>query len=301
MTFLILALAQVTLGQGAAPEPELAVNPLYRTVLEEGLVVGGVSVKLPPPCLREGMTDAERRAALKAVVDLPLDEFLRDSVNAPFKLKIRDVAYPSGVVHAVDLWFAIHADLDEIDLDDLAGKKDQSGNGEAGNMKFSARTLTDSELKARSKVINGGLDRYVLSKGVLLDRVDISSVNHIVGSKGGGALVVASRTDPTFQKDEELANRWVPIPQPGDTKKDLGPPRVYEGSVGYSRIGQFSEKPSVLLIESHLAFAEPKAWFNGSSILRSKIGLVAQDQIRNLRRGMLARRKKERKPEATKL
>jgi hypothetical protein len=300
MTFLTLALAQVALGQSPAPGPELDANPLYRTVLTEGLVVGGVTVKLPPPCLREGMTEAERRAALKAVVDLPLDEFLRDSVNAPFKLKIRDVPYPGGVVHVVDIWFAIHADLDEINLADLSGKKDQSGSGEAGNMKFSVRTLTDDELKARSKVVSGGLDRYVLNKGVLLDRVKLSSVNHILGSKAGGALVVASMTDPAFQKDDELANYWVPIPEQGEAKKDPGTPRIYEGSAGYSRIGRYSEKPSVLLVEAHLAFAEPKAWFNGSSILRSKIGLVAQDQIRSLRREVLARRKKEGKPEGAK-
>ena len=290
MTYLALAL--MALGQGPASEPELAANPLYRTILGEGLVVEGVTVKLPPPCLREGMTEAERRAALKGVVDVPLDEFLRDSVNAPFKLKVRDVAYPGGVVRVVDLWFAIHADLD---LDDLAGKKDQEGAVEAGNMRVSARTLTEAELKDRPKAAEGGLDRYVFSKGVLLDRIDVSTVNHVVASKAGGALVVASMTDPTFQ-DGELANRWVPIPGPGDPKKEPGPPRAYEGSAGYSRIGRFSEKPAVLVVESHVAFAEPKGWFNGASILRSKIGLIAQDQIRQLRRELAARRKKEGRP-----
>ena len=298
MTFLAIAL--VALGQGSAAEPELAANPLYRTILDRRLVLGGVTVKLPPPCQREGMTDAERLAALKAVVALPLEEFLRNSVNAPFKLKVRDVAYPGGVVRVIDLWFAIHADLDEINLDELASKKDQGDKVEAGNMSFSARTLTDAELKARSKATEGGLDRYVLSKGMLLDRIEVSTVNHILVSKAGGALVGASMTDPTFKEDGELANRWVPIPGSGDTKKDRGPPRPYEGSAGYSRISRFSEKPSVLLVESHLAFAEPKGWFNGASILRSKVGLIAQDQIRQLRREVLARRKKEGKAASAK-
>jgi hypothetical protein len=289
-----LALALMALGQGAASEAELAANPLYRTVLGEGLVVGGVTVKLPEPCLREGMTEPERRAALKgALVDIPLDEFARDSVNAPFKLKIRDVTYPGGVVRVVDLWFAIHADLDEIKLNDMAGK---GGEGEAGNMKFSARVLADAELKAPPKVVAEGLDRHVLSKGTLLDRIDVSTVNHIMGSKAGGALVIASRTDPAFLKEGELANRWLPIPDPGAAKKDPGPPRAYEGSVGYSRIARISEKPPVLLVESHLAFVEPKGWFHGASILRSKLALIAQDQIRQLRRELVARRKKEGKP-----
>ena len=119
----------------------------------------------------------------------------------------------------------------------------------------------------------------------------MTTVNHVVASKAGGVLVVASMTDPSF-REGELTNRWVPIPGPGDAKKDPGPPRPYEGSVGYSRIARLSEKPSVLLVESHVAFAEPKGWFNGASILRSKFGLIAQDQIRKLRREVAARRKK---------
>lgn len=290
MTYLALVL--VALGQGPSNDPGLAANPLYRTVLDRGLVVGETTVKLPEPCLREGMTEVERRAALKGVVDLPPDEFLRDSVNAPFKLKIRDVPYPGGVVRVVDLWFAIHADLDEVNLDDLAGKKDQAGKAEAGNMSFSVRTLADAELKGRPKAIEGGLDRYVLSKGALLDRIEVSTVNHVVATKVGGALVVASMTDPSF-KDGDLANHWSAI---GSSEKAEGAAHPYEGSVGYSRIARLSEKPSVLLVESHIAFAEPKGWFNGASILRSKIGLVAQDQIRHLRRELVARRKKAGKP-----
>jgi hypothetical protein len=255
-------------------------------------MAGGVTVKLPPPCLREGMTEPERRTALKGVIDLPLDDFLRDSVNAPFQLKIRDVPYPDGLIRVLDLWFAIHADLDEIDLNGLAGKKDQATKGEAGNMSFSVRTLSDAELKAHSKVTDGGLDRYILSKGVLLDRIEVSTVNHMVATKAGGSVVVASMTDPSFGNDEPLANRWRPIPGSGDSKKEPGSPRPYEGSAGYSRISRLSEKPSVLLVESHLAFAEPKGWFNGTSILRSKVGLIAQDQVRQLRRELVARRKK---------
>ena len=282
-----LALAVLAVAQSPGP----AENPLYRTIVERGLVVEGTMVKLATPCLREGMTEAERRAALKEVVDLPLDEFLRDSVNAPFKLKVRDVPYPGGVVRVVDLYFAIHADLDEVVLDDLAGKKDQGGKVEAGNMSFSARILDDADLKGRPKAAEGSLDRYILSRGTLLDRIDVATVNHVVASKADGVLVVASMTDPTF-KEGELSNRWTPISGSGDPKKDQGTPRPYEGSAGYSRVARLSEKPSVLLVESHVAFAEPKGWFNGASILRSKFGLIAQDQIRKLRREVASRRKK---------
>ena len=289
----LLALALLALGQAADAS---SADPLYREALERGLVVEGVEVKLPAPILRAGMPEADRRAALKGAIDLPIDEFLRDSPNAPFKLKLRDVPYPGGVVRVVDLWFAVHASLDELDLDQLAGKGDQETTEEVGNMRFSARTLTDADLKARSIVPPvGGLDRRAFSKGILLDKVEVSSVNHIVASKANGALVIASRTDPAFDQDAAFPNRWTLLPGPG-AKKGTTPPKVYVGSVGYTRVDPVSEKPSILLVESHLAFAEPKGWFNGASILRSKIGLIAQDQIRKLRREIASRRKNPAKP-----
>ena len=49
-----------------------------------------------------------------------------------------------------------------------------------------------------------------------------------------------------------------------------------------------------LLVEVHFIYAEPKTWFNGGPILKSKFGAVAQDRIRALRRE-LARIRKEQK------
>ncbi len=294
MTSLTLALALLAQGPGPT-EAELAANPLYREALERGLVVEGVTVKLPPPLLREGMAEADRKAAIKAAVDYPIDAFLDDSVNAPFRIRTKDVPYPGGVVHVVDLWFAIHASLDEVDTDDLAGKKDEGGSlekQEVANMSFSGRTLTDAELKAHGRKAESGLDRYVTSRGVLLDKVDVASTVHVVGSKAAGALVIASKSDAAFDDDPTLANRWKLLARPGEAKKDLGPARPYEGSISYTRIGRATDEPAVLLVESHIAFVEPKAWFSGTSILRSKFGLIAQDQVRKLRRELIARRKK---------
>jgi hypothetical protein len=48
-----------------------------------------------------------------------------------------------------------------------------------------------------------------------------------------------------------------------------------------------------LLVEAHFAFAEPRAWFDGAPILRSKLSLIAQDQIRRLRRELAEKRKEE--------
>ena len=44
---------------------------------------------------------------------------------------------------------------------------------------------------------------------------------------------------------------------------------------------------TAVVVEVHFAFAEPLAWFEGDPILRSKFGLIAQDQVRRLRRELL--------------
>ena len=66
--------------------------------------------------------------------------------------------------------------------------------------------------------------------------------------------------------------------------------KPYPGGISYTKISRLAFRPSALLVEMHGAFVEPREWFQGGPILRSKFSVVAQDQIRTLRRE-LARRK----------
>ena len=49
-------------------------------------------------------------------------------------------------------------------------------------------------------------------------------------------------------------------------------------------------------MEIHGAFAEPNGWFNGRAILKSKIALVVNDKIRELRREIAKKREKDAAP-----
>ena len=44
------------------------------------------------------------------------------------------------------------------------------------------------------------------------------------------------------------------------------------------------EPQGALFVEYHLVFDEPKAWFGGANLLRSKLPLMVQDNIRKFRR-----------------
>jgi hypothetical protein len=46
----------------------------------------------------------------------------------------------------------------------------------------------------------------------------------------------------------------------------------------------------------HGGFVEPREWFQGNPVLRSKLGLIAQDQIRRLRREIQQKRNEANKP-----
>jgi hypothetical protein len=81
-----------------------------------------------------------------------------------------------------------------------------------------------------------------------------------------------------------------------NTGKAVGKPHRYDGSASTTKISRLASVPGALLIESHFAFVEPMEWFDGTPVLRSKITMVAQDQIRRLRRELKADPKPQANP-----
>jgi hypothetical protein len=157
-------------------------------------------------------------------------------------------------------------------------------------MRFSGRRLSADELKQRGITsVDQGLEWYSHLTGDLLDRIQVDATDHIRGSKGPGSWVFASRTDPRFDDDKQYPNRWLPH-RPGSRVEDNAASQRYSGGASTIRISALVSSPGALLVEGHFAFAEPHAWFEGAPILRSKISLVAQDQIRRLRRELAQRR-----------
>ena len=157
-------------------------------------------------------------------------------------------------------------------------------------MRFSGRRLSDDELKQRGITREDPkLEWYSHATGDLLDRIHVESTDHVRGTKSAGSWVFASRTDPRFDEDKQYPNQWMAL-RPGGQAKEKAEPRRFAGGASTTRISSLVSKPGVLLVEGHFAFAEPHAWFDGAPILRSKISLVAQDQIRRLRRELAERR-----------
>ncbi len=281
---------------GAEPtqiEAGHAQNPAYRDVLERGLKAEGQVVKLPEPRLRDGEQAEAQRIALREVAgsDRALDELLRNSVTAPYIIKVRDIKADSATIRLADIWFVVYADLKEVNPAKEAARSDGK-EVEAGNMAVQTRLLKSDDL--RSADITPKTDSpeqttwYAHVHGRLLGRIELDVTNQVVASQTGESIVLASRTDPAFDKAGPNANGWRPIGANGDGKTG-GALKTYPGGVSYTKISRLALKPGALLVEIHSAFVEPHDWFHGAPILRSKLSVIAQDQIRSLRRE-LARR-----------
>jgi hypothetical protein len=281
---------------GADPprvEPEHARNSVYLQVLSQGFPLGGQGVRLPEPRLRDGQDADAQRTALGEVAgsDQALGELIRNSVTAPYIIKVRDTQAADGTIRAADLWFVVYAELAQLDPAREAARFDGK-EAEAGNMTFQTRLLKAGDLRAAGIALPAETPGrhlwYGHIHGRLLDRIEFGVTNQVVGSQSSESIVIAARTDPAFDKPGPQGNGWRSIAASagGPSQGTLKP---YAGGISYTKISRLAFQPGALLVEMHGAFVEPQEWFQGAPILRSKFSVIAQDQIRTLRRE-LARR-----------
>jgi hypothetical protein len=287
---LLLGLGAVVACQLPDVEPGHAGNPVYQALREHGSSVGETRVEFPAPALHDGASADDERAALKAITgsERAIGEFTRDSVTAPVVVKTHDLKAPDGTIRRADIWFVVHADLDAIEPARTAEAAEGEGEVvEAGNMRFHARTLSLSELVQRGvrspKLAKGYHEWYSHTEGRLLDRIRAEVTARTTATRTDGSWVIASQTDRSFDRDSTFPNCWTPIARKGE-REEPAEPRRYAGAAGFAKISRLNSVPGALLVEAHLAFDEPRAWFDGAPILRSKIGVVVQDRVRALRR-----------------
>jgi hypothetical protein len=276
-------------------EPGHSHNPVYAGVLGDGLRADGTTFKLPEPRLRDGQPAEAQRAALREVAgsDQRLDELVRRSVTAPHIIKVHDVKAGDATIRVVDLWFVVHADIAEVDPAKEAKEADEK-EVEAGNMVMRTRLVKPEQLRALGIAAPSGPQGsgagtwYAHIHGRLLDRVEFDVTNQVVATRTKESIVVAARTDPAFDKPGPDANGWKPVG--GGQQAAAGASKPYRGGISYTKISRLAFRPGALLVEMHGAFVEPREWFQGAPILRSKFSVVAQDQIRRLRRELERRR-----------
>jgi len=120
----------------------------------------------------------------------------------------------------------------------------------------------------------------------LLDRVQVRATTRSIKTRSADSLLVASILDSRFAADPEFSSGWRPILRDDSGSRQLGAAHAYQGLGSYVKATRLMEPEGALLIEYHVAYAEPAEWFNGANLLRSKLPIVAQTVVRKLRRSL---------------
>jgi hypothetical protein len=268
-------------------------NELFEELQTKSIVVGPMEkAALPAPSMADGLDVAKQQEVLAAVAgtNYSVEELVRPSVVAPFVLKYRDVrpSDPDAPAYGIDLWFVAHGDLDA-----LAGK-DFLDKWQAGRKDQQVQVLTAAELakrKLEERSGEGRQERYGHAVFTVLDRVQVSATLHSVLTRQTDSILAAARVEPRFRDDPEFPNRWRSIGRDDDGKPVVGEPHPYGGAGAYLKITRLIEPAGALFVEYHLVFTEPKDWFGGANLLRSKVPILTQSEVRAFRRELARTRK----------
>jgi hypothetical protein len=297
-----LILVFCCLAPGAGPSAKGS-NAVLEELLETGISApDGPAMKLPPPSMPDGL-DAKQQH--DAMAKLPgtrhaVEDLVRKSVVAPFEFKIHAPANAQGESNLwrVDAWFVAYGGLEEVAREDflkrwsrLGGGKEPSDVGSSEGLSRAGK-LSDAEIAERKLFHNGEKhpDEYFLySTFSLFDRVQLSATRHAVITRSDESLLVAAKVDSQFDKDEQYPNQWRPMKRDELGKIEVGKPQSYEGAGFYAKVTRLQRPAGAVFVEYHQAFKEPRAWFGGANLLRSKLPILAQDSVRDFRRKLAAK------------
>jgi hypothetical protein len=272
----------------AVAADETADNPVYEHLVTEGIAMDDRAVKLPEPSLSPD-ADAKTQGQVvhkTAAKKGGYDEFTRKSPVAPFLLEIETAGEAAGGdrMQRVDVWFVAYGKLSDVTDEDLLG---QLVGGGSDSEKGESDALTENELKERNLKVESTDERsesYFHIESPLLDKVRIEGIGHGVTTRMSKSVLAASLLDPRFADDRKYPNRWRPIVRDSSGGKKVGDAHPYAGFGGYCQVVELAEPKGALFVECHMAINEPHDWFNGTNLLRSKLPVLMQDNVRTLRR-----------------
>jgi hypothetical protein len=296
-------------GAGAdAPE-----NQLLGELTREGAQLSSSDqpTKLPPQSLDGSLDAAAQSKEVRRIAGkkYSYEQFVRNSPVAPFLLEIHSLGGgerkgggkanqrgdAQGRVQQIDLWFVAHGALATVTDRDLMGQL--AGDADKSGDDARSKELTEKELGERDLNIEAGADRrtnFFHFDLPVLERVRLSGLGQSETTRDPRTVVAALRLDPRFTDDADYPARWRPIKRDAAGNKVVGEPQPYSGFAGYCQATELAEPKGALFVECHVVFDEPQGWFNGTNLLRAKLPLLVQDNVRTFRRKLAAAERAER-------
>jgi hypothetical protein len=271
-----------------------AENPVFAELLEKGVLISDdVRVKLPPPVIADGLDAEAQHAAIAGIAGLkhPLDELLRKSVVAPFELNIRAIETPGiALARTVDIYFVAYGDWDVLNSKTFREELEKGRERKNTDSQLAKFILLDEAALAKRGISPRSNpeheEHYHFTMLVLFDKVEISAAVYSWSLQNAGSAILAARIDPRFRDDSEYPNRWRSLIQDLENpeRNAYGPPHSYQYFGFYSKVTRLVKPEGAIFIEDHFVYQEPQGWFGGINLLRSKLPLVVQNEIRDFRR-----------------
>ena len=280
--FVLVISSLIATGQPA--KDHASANALFKSLQNPGLNVGdGVKAKLPAPTMRDGLDAAGQKAVIASLIkeEYSYAEFTRASVVAPQLLKLRDEmpSDPKAPARGVDFWFVAYGDLKALDDEKFLDRLVNAGKGQG-----EGKGLTKEDLAKRKITLGDGKhESYGHIAFDFLEKVHLKATGRVVWTRTDESVVVAGEIDPRFRGDAEFPNQWQSIIKEGGLTK-LGPATPWSEAGFYLKITRLAEPAGALFIEQHVVFAEPTGWFEGANLLRSKLPIAVQGNIRSMRK-----------------
>jgi hypothetical protein len=244
-------------------------NALYEELRTRGVAVGPkLRAKLPEPSMADGLDARTQRAVIDTL--------------AGTDYSVED--------YGIDVYLIAYGDLVTV-----AGK-DFLSQWKSSNKDRQVHILTPAELTARklTEHVEGPIqERFGHTVFPILEQVQISASLQAMTTRGTESVLGAAHIDPRFNADGEFPNRWRSIGRDACGQPVLGEPQPYDAAGLYIKVTKLHEPEGALFAEYHVVFAEPKGWFGGANVLRAKMPILAQSEVRAFRRDLLKARKKE--------
>ena len=297
----LIALAALALATVAVPRATAADdNPLLKELLQRGVAFGPTLRKLRTPTLPDGLNAASQKAAIEAVIKLKPGSkpsyaaFSKNNRNTPYVLLIDDLNPPFGGAdkpgHSIDLWFVVWGDLPKIMAPAFLKQQFKPDPKDRIDMIKPAELPQGITLEQ----IPGGTDYYTHGQFMIFSsdqRVRLEATAHAILTTNHESGVVAAIVDPRFNQNRRFPNEWLPVLRrpSGQILADaqgnarLGAPQLYTSAGGYVKITKLIQPAGALLVEYHLVYDEPQGWFGGRNLLRSKLNMKTEDDVREFR------------------
>lgn len=279
-----LALAAFALAQPPAKHEDQ--NPLYKSLTDTGLDVGGgAKAKFPAPTMPDGLDGAKQTEIIKALIGVDIDyaEFTRNANTAPYQMKIRDIkpSDPKAPARGIDVWFLAYGDFKLLEDDKFLDRLTNSGKGGGKGGPLKKEDLAKRGIKQTAE--EEKREGYGHFEFDFIDKVRLNGVGRAMWSRNGASVVAAAEIDSRFATDKEFPNQWRSLTKESGQLK-VGEPVTWAGAAMYLKITKLAEPAGAVFVEQHIVFAEPTGWFDGTNLLRSKLPQAVQINVRDTRK-----------------